>query len=357
MSVPLLINTVPYLGRAACARCSQCIGFTCPIEAKNGSHNTVIARAAATGLLSVITGAQAERISVDSHGRVSGVQVVGERAGEIWRTQVDAAEVVLSAGATETARLLLNSAHEAEPDGIGNNTDQVGRHLQGHIYAGALGVFEEALNNHVGPGPEIATNDFRHHNEGVIGGGMIANEFVPTPLGTASYLAAAGLLGRHGLQAKQDLRRLLPRMQRVVGPIQEMTSADSRVRLDPTVKDRFGIPVVLLSGSHHVEDERAQALLSSKAADWLTASGAHQVVRTPVRSRSAGPSSGQHQAGTARMGTDPASSATDPEGRVWGHPNLRVVDGSTHVTNGGVNPVLTIFANSFRVMDSMLRLG
>jgi len=67
-----------------------------------------------------------------------------------------------------------------------------------------------------------------------------------------------------------------------------------------------------------------------------------------------GPSSGQHQGGTARMGTDPAHSVTDPYGMVWGHDNLHVVDGSLHVTNGGVNPVLTIFANAMRVMDHLL---
>ena len=59
------------------------------------------------------------------------------------------------------------------------------------------------------------------------------------------------------------------------------------------------------------------------------------------------------------MGTDPATSVTDPFGRVWGHDNLRIVDASTHVTNGGVNPVLTIFANAFRIAEHMLaeRLG
>ena len=54
------------------------------------------------------------------------------------------------------------------------------------------------------------------------------------------------------------------------------------------------------------------------------------------------------------MGLIRAVSVTDPDGRVWGHDNLRVVDGSTHVTNGGVNPVLTIYANAFRIMRQWL---
>jgi choline dehydrogenase-like flavoprotein len=39
---------------------------------------------------------------------------------------------------------------------------------------------------------------------------------------------------------------------------------------------------------------------------------------------------------------------------VWGHDELRIADGSLHPTNGGVNPVLTILANAYRVMDRML---
>ena len=59
-------------------------------------------------------------------------------------------------------------------------------------------------------------------------------------------------------------------------------------------------------------------------------------------------SGGQHQAGTCRMGQDPSASVTDTFGRVWGHDNLFVCDGSIHPTNGGFNPVLTIMALAFR---------
>lgn len=352
--VPLAINSEPYDGRPACARCSQCVGFSCPIEAKNGSHNTLIARATATGRLSLLVATRAERIVTDARGRVSGVVVGGDVGGSLWRCLVSADEVVVSAGAIETARLLLYSTSDREPHGLGNDADQVGRHLQGHLYTGALGLFDHPVNDFVGPGPVISTNDFRHHNPGIIGGGMLANDFVPTPLGSFTYLSTAGLLGLHGTGVKAQLRRLMPRMQRVVGPIQEMTSAESRVRLDPRVRDRFGIPVVQLSGALHPEDHRAQVFMTSRAGEWLSASGATTVVGSGRRPDEQGPSSGQHQAGTARMGTDPASSVTDPNGLVWGHDNLHVMDGSLHVTNGGVNPVLTIFANAFRIMDAWL---
>ena len=185
----------------------------------------------------------------------------------------------MAAGATETPRLLLNSAHDGEPDGLGNNQDQVGRYLQAHVYAGAVGLFDEEVVDLVGPGVSIATCDFRHGNDGLVGGGMLANEFVPTPAATYDYLTAAGLIPRAGAAGKQAMRREARRMMRVVGPIQEVTSAESRVRVDPAVVDRFGNPVVVLSGSIHPEDVRAQAFMSEKARQWLVEAGA---VRTAV---------------------------------------------------------------------------
>lgn len=352
---PLLINSHSYRGRMGCQHCSQCVGFACPVEAKAGSHNTSVPAALATGRGFLVTRATAERLITDPAGRVTGVALVAERDGRNVRTEVQAETVVVSAGAVESARLLLASASDREPAGLGNNADQVGRHLQGHVYAGALGLFDDEYFGIDGPGPSIATCDFRHHNPGLVGGGMIANEFVPTPVSTFGYLVDAGIFPPYGVEAKRGMRHWARRMERVVGPIQEVTTDDARVRLDPEVRDRFGNPVAALTGSLHPADRQAQQFLTARAAEWLEAAGACRVVpASPPGTGITGPSGGQHQAGTCRMGTDPATSVTDPHGRVWGHDNLYIADGSLHVTNGGVNPVLTILANSLRVADLLV---
>jgi choline dehydrogenase-like flavoprotein len=351
--IPLLINSGEYLGRSGCVQCAQCIGFACPVDAKNGSQNTTLARAFATGRCRILPSARAERILTDPAGRVRGVAVVGERDGVVWRREVLAEEVVVAGGAVESARLLLSSTSDREPNGIGNNTDQVGRNLQGHVYTGALAVFDEEIVDLVGPGPSVATCDFRHGTDGVVGGGMLANDFVLTPAITFRHLADTGLVPRHGRAAKAGMRDLARRIQRVVGPIQEVPRSDSRVTLDRSLRDRFGNPVASLSGSIHEEDVRTQEMLRERAVEWLGAAGATHIVPERLRQAGTGPSGGQHQAGTCRMGTDPATSVTDPFGRVWGHDNLRVADASLLVTNGGVNPVLTIMANAMRVLDSM----
>jgi choline dehydrogenase-like flavoprotein len=97
---------------------------------------------------------------------------------------------------------------------------------------------------------------------------------------------------------------------------------------------------------------RTTAYILEKARQWLHASGARKVWggMPPLRL-----SGGQHQAGTCRMGEDPALSVTDSFGRVWGHDNLYVCDGALHPTNGGFNPVLTIMAMAFRNAAAIAR--
>ncbi len=65
---PMLLNTVPRHGRAACIECGSCVGFPCPSDAKNGTQNTMIQRALATRRTTLVTGATVERIEVEAGG-------------------------------------------------------------------------------------------------------------------------------------------------------------------------------------------------------------------------------------------------------------------------------------------------
>jgi len=346
--VPLAINSEPHNGRPACARCALCVGYACHAAAKNGTHNTALPRAIATGRCDLLPAVTAERILVDETGTPTGLRLVTLIDGVARRREVLADHIVVAAGAIETARLLLNSANPSEPHGIGNAHDQVGRNLQAHVYAGAIGIFDEAVQDGLGPGPSISSTDYRHHVPGIVGGGMIANDFVPTPLNVWDTLSRLGVIERFGPDSKRDMRSLLSRMLMVFGPVQEVPNPRSRVRVDSTVRDRFGNAVALLSGDIHPEDRRTARMLAERATEWLAASGAARTFTMTADTRPEGPSGGQHQAGTCRMGDDPTTSVTNRWGRVWSHPNLLIADGSVHVTNGGVNPVLTIVALAYR---------
>jgi choline dehydrogenase-like flavoprotein len=339
--VPLLINSVPYGGRPACIRCGTCAGFACHAGAKNGSHNTTIMRAAATGRCDLLTGAAATRLVTEGSG-VVGAELA--RAGR--QLTVRSRHVVVAAGAIETARLLLASE-------VGTAHDQVGRYLQGHVYAGAVGVFDEPLQDCVGPGPSISTTDHRHHNAGILGGGILANEFVPIPVEAYAKLSAAGVIPAWGEAGAEAMRETYTRAQFVVGPIQEVPAAASRVMLEPSVTDANGMPAVrLASAAREPNDVASAELLGERAEEWLRASGA-RTTKTLFWAQARGPSAGQHQAGSCRMGTDPRTSVTDTWGRVWGHDGVTIADGSLHVTNGGVNPVLTILALAWRISERL----
>jgi choline dehydrogenase-like flavoprotein len=343
-AVPLLINSVPRQGRPGCERCGQCVGFACPANAKNGTHNTVLLRALATGRTDLVPGAMAERLETDERGRVTGVSIVTGSELGTERRSIQARHIVVAAGAIESARLLLNSANDAAPGGLGNHSDQVGRHLQGHTSSPTFALFAEPVQDGVGPGPSIATREFSHGIPEIVGGGLLANDFIRFPL--AHWHVAlppdAKRWGRAGKQAMKDGYR---RTGSVFCPVEEIPAPHARVRLSPTVRDRFGVPVAMLSGHVHPETVRAAMFLRDRAAEWLWAAGAVRVWSHDV---STGLSAGQHQSGTLRMGTDPATSVCDPAGRVHGQDNVWVADASLHVTNGGVNPVLTVLALAFR---------
>jgi choline dehydrogenase-like flavoprotein len=341
-SVPLLINSVPRGGRPACIQCGTCVGFACQADAKNGTDNTLIMRALETGRCDLLPGAVGQRLITEQGGAVVGVAL----AGQSWRRTVRARHVVLAAGAIETARLLLASQ-------VGTAHDQVGRYLQGHLYAGAVGVFDEVVQDCKGPGPSIATTDYRHHNPDVDGGGILVNEFVPTPVEAWLRLTGSGAVPGWGEAGLEAMREAYSRAAFVVGPLQEVPLPTSQVTLEPGLKDGYDMPVVRLLGQGpHENDVRTADLLVQRAQEWLRASGARLV--QPVRMRSPRwPSAGQHQAGSCRMGADPRSSVTDRWGRVWGHAGVTVADGSLHVTNGGVNPVLTILALAWRISERL----
>ena len=338
---PMLINSVARDGRAACVQCGTCVGFGCPVGAKNGTHNTMVRRAVGHGC-DVVDRCVATRLVSDHDGAVRGVDLAwGEH-----RRSITARHVVVSCGAIETARLLLAS-------GIGVEHGQVGRYLQGHLYTGATALFDAEVEDCTGPGPSIGTTRFRHHNPGIRGGGILARDFVPTPLEAHRKLVGAGLIPAFGRESVAALVTAFRRSVYVVGPVHEVPQADSMVRLDPLLRDRHGMPLVrLTSPGQHPDDVAVGSYLAGRAAEWARASGASRVAEVSWGTAK-GPSADQHQAGTCRMGTDPRTSVCDPMGRVWGHAGVTVADGSLHVTNGGVNPVLTIMALSWRVADGL----
>jgi choline dehydrogenase-like flavoprotein len=334
--VPFAINSVPRGGRAACVHCSQCVGHACVVDAKNGTQNTVIPRALATGDCDVVVDAQAVAI-VHAGGHARSVRLVHAGVAR----EVRCGRVVVSAGAVETPRLLLVS-------GLGGPA--VGTNLHSHAFTILYGTARSPLEHFEGPGHSVATLDFAHRDGEAWGGGVLFDAPSLLPVAAAE---AAGRLGHPawGLRHKEWMRSGLPYLAGGMGIGQEIPSAHTRITADPTVVDLHGMPVARIASDLHPATLEVRAYMAERLATWLAEVGIDRTVDFTTGRPAA---AGEHSAGTCRMGEDPATSACDRDGRLHGSDNVYVADASLLPTNGGVNPCETTMANAWRVAETLV---
>jgi choline dehydrogenase-like flavoprotein len=123
--------------------------------------------------------------------------------------------------------------------------------------------------------------------------------------------------------------------------------ATTRLSIDPTLKDAWGIPAIRVTYKDHADDLAMSRFLQDRSFEIMQAAGAQNVWRAEPRvSRG-----GVHLLGTCRMGNDPASSVIDKYHRTHDVPNLFLCDGSSFVTSGRGQPTMTIQALAFRAAD------
>jgi choline dehydrogenase-like flavoprotein len=342
---PLAILSQPYRGRPACTNKGFCSSYGCTVGAKSSTLEALVPRALATGRCEIRPDAFVTRIPVDAAGRAEGAAYIDADGREQLQR---AAIVVLAAGGVETPRLLLLSAGRGHQDGLGNANGLVGRHLMQHAPGATVtAVFPEPLDGHKGVGPTRVVHDYylsdpsRGHIRGgyfhprAHGGDPI--ELALRPIHGATWGAA------HKASMRRIYRHYL--FSHVTG--ESLPVVANRVDLDPTVRDRLGLPVARITHTAHPNDVRLSAFLADRSADVFRAAGAISVDVPPPGVRKLH----NHQMGTCRMGDDPDRSVVDRWCRLHGVPNAYVTDASVFVTSGGLNPALTVQANAFRIAD------
>ena len=151
---------------------------------------------------------------------------------------------------------------------------------------------------------------------------MLANEFIRLPYQFVGMIPPA--VPRWGKAHKDFMRSCYRRAIAVQGPTQEMPMFDSRVQVDPVVKDYWGIPVARLSGDKHPHTIEIGAFMAGQGGSVAQGSGRGRRPgrNWPVRDSAAG----QHQAGTCRMGDDPKTSVVNRYCQVHDIDNLFVID-------------------------------
>ncbi|HTT04597.1 MAG TPA: GMC family oxidoreductase [Steroidobacteraceae bacterium] len=314
--------------------------FGCSTNAKQSQLVTFIPRALAAGA-EIRDLAMVGRIEVGADGRVSGVHY--HREGR-WHFQ-RARHVVVAGYAIETPRLLLASATDRYPNGLANSSGLVGRYLMTQSNQAVFGTMAQEVRWYKGPPSLAVTEHWNYDDHKDFFGGYCWMAQGPLPVEWATIQTSArGLWG-------QALRDAMEKYNYQVGlkMVGEMLPDErNRVTLAEE-KDQYGLRVARIHYSWGANDKALIQHALDQMQMSLEAVGARDLFRQEDDTN--------HLAGTARMGTDPASSVVNPDGRSWDIPNLWVCDGSVFPTTGGVNPSLTITSLALRMADRIRALA
>ncbi len=306
-----------------CQRCANCDAFPCKIDAKGDAEVRLIRPALQQRNIELRAGVYVDRLLTDDGGRrIVGAEVV---EGGSRRT-ITAGLFVLSAGAINSAALLLRSANAHHPRGLANSSDAVGRHYMTHNTSALMAVHPFKINTTRFP-KTLAVHDF-YFGDGAGG----------TPLGSLQLL---------GKIREPMLRAPLASMPKFVrtalaarsvdwyAQSEDLPRPDSRVTLRPD-------GAINLHWQH-----------SNLAAHRRWVGKCKQILRRTgypiVLAKSFGTDTVSHQCGTVRFGNDPTTSALDPLCKAWDHDNLYVVDAGFFPSSAAVNPALTVAAQALRV--------
>src|SRR5580765_1813747 len=127
----------PNMPYSVCVRCQNCDGFPCAVHGKSDAEVLGVRPALEHSNVTLLTNARALKLETNDAGTAV-TAVVVEREGETERYAADV--VVVAAGAANTAALLLSSANDKHPNGLANDSDQVGRNYMFHASMAVLAL-------------------------------------------------------------------------------------------------------------------------------------------------------------------------------------------------------------------------
>ncbi len=330
------INSQPRDGRGSC----QQIGFCfqgCKSGAKWSTLYTEIPKGEATGRLEVRPNSMALRIEHNAAGRATGVLYADENGNH----QLQKARVVAVAGnSIESPRLLLNSASSMFPDGLANSSGQVGRNYMRHLTGSVYATFGKPVHMYRGTTMAGIVRDEARNDpkRGFVGG----YELETLSLGLPFYAAFLnpGAWGRSFTSAMDDYANTAGLW--IVG--EDLPQETNRVTLDPTMKDKHGLPVASVHFDDHPNDVAMRNHAFRQGSAIYEAVGATRTFPTP-------PYPSTHNMGTNRMSEKPRDGVVNRFGQTHDVANLFVSDGSQFTTSAACNPTLTIVSLAIRQAD------
>ena len=324
---------------STCIRCKDCDGFPCLVHAKSDAEMAGVRPALQYPNVTLLTNARAIKLNTNANGTAV-TEVVVERDGgqEIYHGDI----VIVSAGAANSAKLLLLSANDRHPNGLANGSDQVGRNYMYHNSVAVLAISKE--DNPTVFQKTLGLNDFYF--------GMDGFDY---PMGNIQMVGKSQGPMYKGEKPIETL--LAPRFtldevaKKAVDfwlSTEDLPRPDNRVTLE---KD--GNIKLSYTPNNQVPHQKLYDKLKSMLSH-LGMDPDHLHRRNLYMKNEIEVGGVAHQAGTVRFGKDPKTSVLDQNCKAYELDNLYVVDTSFFPSIGAVNPALTAMANALRVGDHLL---
>lgn len=334
--------------RSQCIRCATCDGYPCLLYAKADAQVLGVDPALTYSNVTLRTNAYVERLITSASGHE--VTKVAVKNGDGTLEEISGDVVVVSAGAINSAALLLRSASDRHPRGLANGSDVVGRHYMGHVNSVLMAVSKC-------PNPTVfqktlSVNDF-----------YFGSQDFSFPMGHISFVGkldgetlkagapalapgfALDIMGNHSLDFWLTSEDLPAPENRVT------LDRDGKIVLSYRPNNEEGHLRLIAKLKDLMNQQRACPMHGHECHQGLFARNLYLGQRIPLAGVA-------HQNGTIRFGNDPNTSALDANCKAHELDNLYVVDGSIFPSSGAVNPALTIMANALRVGDHLIeRLG
>ena len=320
--------------RSACIRCSWCDGYPCLVHAKADAETIAVRPLLDLPNVTLLVDAEVVRLETDGTGRTV-TEVVVKRAGKEERYRANV--VVLSAGASQSAKVLLASANDKHPGGLANGSDQVGRNYMFHNSKAVVSLGKE--RNDTVFQKTLAVNDF-----------YLGSGDYQWPIGNIQMVGKSNAEAMKGEEPKLTLLAPHWSLDEVAHhavdwwlTTEDLPMPDNRVTLDG-------------DGNVHLayestNDEEADRLYHElkKLLNHIGMSEHHVLDKNFYMHMSIPIAGVAHQAGTCRFGEDPATSVLDENCKAHEVDNLYLADTSFFPSIGAVNPALTAMANAIRV--------
>jgi choline dehydrogenase-like flavoprotein len=338
--------TEEHHGRTACQFRDKC-SLGCPFGAYFSTQSATLPAAVATGNLTLRPFSIVTKIIYDKNTKkATGVEVLDAETNKTY--EFSSKIVFLNASTLNSAWVLMNSATDVWPDGLGSSSGALGRNLMDHH----LGV---------GAGGSVEGYEDKYYY-GRRANGIYIPRYRNLFGEKRDYLRGFGFQGgagrgRGGPQIAEysigaEFKEALTEpggWGMGIGGFGEMLPyAENKVTLDRSKTDKWGLNVLSIDCELKDNERKMRKDMKNDAIEMLEAIGVKNVSGydgdgTPGR--------GIHEMGTARMGRDPKTSVLNGHNQVWDCKNVFVTDGACMTSSACQNPSLTYMALTARAAD------